>query len=150
MNRRNVYKNWEDNAIRYVKWVILGLVTGVVVGVFAAIFAKCLEYATLFREAYTYTFLTLPIGGLLIVGLYKIANMEHDKGTDNVIEALQEDIVIPFRLSFLIFVSTVITMFCGGSVGREGAALQIGSSLGNTVSRVLRFKPENRRVLIMS
>lgn len=150
MNRRIVYKNWEDNAIRYVKWVILGLVTGVVVGVFAAIFAKCLEYATLFREAYTYTFLTLPIGGLLIVGLYKIANMEHDKGTDNVIEALQEDIVIPFRLSFLIFVSTVITMFCGGSVGREGAALQIGSSLGNTVSRVLRFKPENRRVLIMS
>lgn len=150
MNQRIMYKNWKDNAVRYFKWVVLGLVTGIVVGVFATVFAKCLAYATSFREAHPYTFLTLPIGGLLIVALYKLAKMEHDKGTDNVIEALQEDIVIPFRLSFLIFVSTVITMFCGGSVGREGAALQIGSSLGNTVSRVLRFKPENRRVLIMS
>lgn len=150
MNRTIMYKNWKDNAVRYVKWVILGITTGIVVGVFAAVFAKCLGYATSFREAHPYTFMTLPIGGLLIVGLYKMAKMENDNGTDNVIAALQEDIVIPFRLSFLIFVSTVITIFCGGSVGREGAALQIGSSLGNTVSRVLRFKPENRRVLIMS
>lgn len=144
------YKNWKEHAIRYIKWVFLGIITGIVVGVFAAVFAKCLAYATAFREAHPYTFLMLPLGGVLIVTAYKVANMEEDRGTDNVIAALQEDIIIPFRLSFLIFISTVITIFCGGSVGREGAALQIGSSLGNTVSRVLRFKPEDRKVLIMS
>lgn len=150
MAREIVYKGGKEHAIPYVKWVFLGIITGIVVGVFAAIFAKCLEYATAFREAHPYTFLSLPLGGIIIVAIYKFAKMENDRGTDNVIAALQEDIIIPFRLSFLIFISTVITIFCGGSVGREGAALQIGSSLGNTVSRVLRFKPEDRKVLIMS
>ena len=33
-------------------------------------------------------------------------------------------------MAFLIFCSTIITILCGGSVGREGAALQIGGSMG--------------------
>lgn len=135
---------------RFLKWSILGLLTGVVVGLFATGFAKCLSFATGIREAHPYTFLTLPIGGLIIVTIYKVTHMENDGGTDNVINSLHSDIVIPLRLAFLIFIATVTTIFCGGSVGREGAALQMGASLGNTVSRAFRFGKEDRKVLIMT
>lgn len=148
--KEKIHKQLWNTVVRFLKWAVLGIITGIVVGLFATLFAKCLEAATGFREAHPYTFLTLPIGGILIVGLYKLLKMENDKGTDNVIDSIEKDIIIPFRLSFLIFASTVITIFCGGSVGREGAALQMGASLGNSVSGVLKFRPESRKILIMS
>ena len=144
------YSRFYATTSRFLKWSVLGIFTGVVIGLFATGFAKCLSLATALREAHPYTFLTLPIGGLIIVTIYKIANMENDGGTDNVINSLHNDIIIPLRLAFLIFIATVTTIFCGGSVGREGAALQMGASLGNTVSRVFRFDKEDRRVLIMT
>lgn len=142
-------KCW-DTVTRYVKWTVLGSITGIVVGLIATLFATCLEAAAHIREGHPYTFLTLPIGGVIIVTLYKITKMEHDSGTDNVINSIHEDVVIPLKLTFLIFASTVITIFCGGSVGREGAALQMGASLGNTVSRTFRFGEEDKKILIMS
>ena len=39
----------------------------------------------------------------------------------------------------VIFVSTVITHLCGGSAGREGAALQIGGGIGYQAGRLLRL-----------
>lgn len=148
--KENIYKRPMTIGERYVKWLLLGILTGIVVGAFSTVFAKCLEFATSFREAHSYTFLTLPIGGLLIVTIYKLAHMENDGGTDTVIESFHKDVVIPFRQAILIFLATSITIFCGGSVGREGAALQIGASLGNTVSRGLKLNQEDRRILIMA
>ena len=144
------WQRTKNMIIRFVKWSILGIITGVIVGVFATGFAKALSYATLFRESHPYTFFTLPIGGVLIVLLYKLTGMENDGGTDNVINSLHDDIVVPLRLAFCIFIATLITIFCGGSVGREGAALQMGASLGNTVCRSARFDKEDRKVLIMT
>lgn len=149
MNRK-ISEKLRNNIGGYLKWICIGLATGLTVGLFATCFAYCLEYATAFRTAHTYTFLTLPIGGILIVFLYKRCGMEKDKGTDNVIQSIEEDVLVPFRLAFLIFASTVITIFCGGSVGREGAALQMGASFGNSIGRVFRFSKNDKRVLIMS
>ena len=39
----------------------------------------------------------------------------------------------------LIFISTVLTHLCGGSAGREGAALQMGGSIGSTIGRILHL-----------
>lgn len=145
-----IHLRFWNTIVRFLKWAVLGIVTGIVVGLFATVFATCLHAATAFREAHSYTFLTLPLGGIIIVTIYKLANMENDGGTDNVINSIEQDIIIPFRLSVLIFISTVVTIFCGGSVGREGAALQMGASLGNSVSRVFKFKPGDRKIMIMS
>ena len=48
----------------------------------------------------------------------------------------------------LIFVSTVITHLFGGSAGREGAALQLGGSLGNTIGRIFRLDDKDRKIII--
>lgn len=145
-----VQKRFVSTMTKFIKWSVIGIGTGIFVGCFASIFAKCLQLATAFREAHEYTFLTLPIGGIIIVTIYKLSNMENDGGTDNVIRSIEQDVIIPFRQSILIFLSTVITIFCGGSVGREGAALQMGASLGNSVSRMLKLDTNDRKILIMS
>ena len=49
----------------------------------------------------------------------------------------------------LIFVSTLITHLFGGSAGREGAALQMGGSIGSSIGRIFRFDEKDKHVMIM-
>lgn len=39
--------------------------------------------------------------------------------------------------------------FLGGSAGREGAALQLGGSIGNQLGRLFRFDEKDRRIVVM-
>ena len=50
----------------------------------------------------------------------------------------------------LIFAATIITHLFGGSAGREGAALQMGGSIGNTIGRLFKFDEGDRKLLVMS
>ena len=45
----------------------------------------------------------------------------------------------------LIFVSTVLTHIAGGSSGREGAALQLGGSLGNLFGNVIHLDEKDKK-----
>ncbi len=49
----------------------------------------------------------------------------------------------------LIFISTILTHLFGGSAGREGAALQLGGSIGNQLGRWFRFDEKDRRIVVM-
>ena len=42
-----------------------------------------------------------------------------------------------------------LTHLCGGSAGREGAALQVGGSLGNFIAKILHFDDKDTRIMIM-
>lgn len=44
-----------------------------------------------------------------------------------------------------IFFGTVLTHLCGGSAGREGAALQMGGSIGYNIAKLFRFSDHDRR-----
>ena len=138
------------NAKNFVKWVLIGAVTGVIVGAVASAFAHCLSFAASYRESNPNILFLLPVGGLIIVFFYRILHYENNKGTDDVIDNIHNDVNVPLKMSFLIFVSTVITVLCGGSVGREGAALQIGGSLGSQIGRWLKFSREDKKIILMS
>lgn len=135
--------------VKFVKWILLGSGTGVLVGAVASLFAHCLSFATNFRENNPNILFLLPVGGLVIVFLYKTLHYEDNKGTDAVIDNIHHEVNVPLKMSFLIFVSTVITILFGGSVGREGAALQIGGSLGSQIGNWLRFNKEDRKIVLM-
>lgn len=51
----------------------------------------------------------------------------------------------------LIFISTLITHVFGGSVGREGAALQLGSAAAAGINKIkwLKLSEEEKRMIIM-
>ena len=56
---------------------------------------------------------------------------------------------MPFRSAPLIFVSTILTHFAGGSAGREGAAIQLGGSIGNQLGSWFHLDEEDRHVMVM-
>lgn len=132
-----------------VKWVFFAVIVGIAVGLCGTMFSILLTFVTDMRIQYPWLILFLPVGGLIIVGLYYLLHDQNDTGTNLVISAIHSDDHLPFRMTPLIFLSTLITHLLGGSAGREGAALQMGGSLGNTLGRIFRFDEKDRHVMIM-
>lgn len=136
-------------ALVSVKWVIFSILVGTIVGLCGSAFYFGMSYVTFLRTAHSWLILLLPAGGLVIVGLYHLFHDEKDTGTNLVISAIHSGDELPFRMAPLIFVSTLITHLFGGSAGREGAALQMGGSIGNALGRLFRFDEKDKHVMIM-
>ena len=68
-------------------------------------------------------------------------------GNNIIIESANDGEKVPKRLASLTFIFTCITHLFGGSVGREGTAVQIGGSLTSNVADYLGFKNNDRSVL---
>lgn len=131
------------------KWIVLSALTGLFVGAVGAAFAWGMTWVTDFRTQHSWLLYCLPLSGLLIVWLYRFCHFEKDSGTNTVIATLHQETEIPARMAPLIFISTMLTHLCGGSSGREGAALQIGGSLGNLLARWMPIHPDDKRIMVM-
>lgn len=142
-------RHFVRNIYRFVKWMIISVVTGLVVGAYSSLFAESLLFVTDLRGEYPWILYTLPLGGCFIVLLYKIFNYSNNKGTNLVLSTIHAQDDVEFKMAPLIFIATVITHMCGGSAGREGAALQMGGSIGNQMGRWLRLDDNDRRVVVM-
>ena len=66
-----------------------------------------------------------------------------------VLDSIHSSETMFFRTTPLIFIGTLLTHVCGGSSGREGAALQIGGSLGSTIGRAFSLDEKERNILVM-
>ena len=119
------------------KWMIFGVICGCLIGTVAALFGKAIAYVTAFRAAHPAILFGLPLAGVAIVWYYHILGADAPRGTNLVIDSIHNDQKVPFRMTPLIIVSTVVTHLFGGSAGREGAALQVGGSLGDALGRLL-------------
>lgn len=142
-------KNMLYNGYISAKWIVFSLIVGLVVGLVGTAFHYSLSFVTGLRAGYPWLIFLLPIGGLIIVGAYHLLRNENDTGTNLVISSIHSGDYIPFRMTPLIFLSTAITHLFGGSAGREGAALQLGGSLGNALGKVFRFNEKDKHILIM-
>lgn len=131
------------------KWIIFAIISGIVVGLVGTLFYFCLSSVTKMRVENPWLILLLPIGGLMIVGAYYLLKDEKDAGTNLVISSIQSGDELPLRMTPLIFVSTLITHLFGGSAGREGAALQLGGSIGNAIGKLFRFDEKDKHVMTM-
>lgn len=132
------------------RWVVFGALLGVIMGLVGAAFVHCIHAGTAFRESHPWVLLTLPVGGLLIVWLYRITRNHNDKGTNMVIASIRSEAELPMQMAPLIFISTIITHTCGGSAGREGAALQLGGSIGSMLGKGFKLRERDRRILILA
>lgn len=133
----------------FIVWAILASFTGVIGGGIGTMFYKGIEYVTDFRTANPAVIAFLPIGGLVIVFMYKITKMNHHSGTNNIIESVRTREEVPLLLTPLIFISTIITHLLGGSAGREGAALQLGGGIGSQIGHVLRLDEKDMHIIIL-
>lgn len=132
-----------------VKWVVFALITGLVVGSIATMFHFSISIATMVREKSPWVIFLLPIGGLIIVRCYRMVKDEKELSTNSVLSAIHSNEKLPLKMAPLIFVSTVITHLFGGSAGREGAALQLGGSIGNGLGALFHFDDDDKHIMIM-
>lgn len=135
--------------LRFLKWLLYAGATGLLVGAVAAAFHLGIDWATQLRGEYPRILFLLPLGGAAIVLLYRLCGMEEDRGTNLVLTAVREAEPMRLRTAPLIFAATVLTHLVGGSSGREGAALQLGGSLGAWLGQVVRLDAKDRRVMVM-
>lgn len=135
INLKNNCKSAGKYLLTFLKWFALAAVTGAVGGAVGALFHLSVEYVTGVRKAHSWIVFLLPIGGLVIAGLYKLSGKK-DIGTNEILDAVRSPQGVPALLAPLIFVSTVITHLFGGSAGREGAALQLGGSIAGLIGKI--------------
>lgn len=132
-----------------IKWVVFAILSGFIVGGVGTLFYFCMSVVTLVRTKNPEIIFLLPAGGLVIVGLYRLLRDDKDTGTNLVLSAIHSGDELPLRMAPLIFISTLITHLFGGSAGREGAALQLGGSIGNGLGKLFRFDEKDKHIMIM-
>ena len=135
--------------ITFIKWVAIAVATGTCGGIVGSFFHKSVEYVTEIRIANEWIIFALPFGGLIIVYLYKLFKLDSNIGTNLIIDSIRTDGKVPIAMAPLIFVSTVITHLFGGSAGREGAALQLGGSIGSQIGNRLKLDEKDMHAITL-
>lgn len=107
------------------------------------------SWATGFRLSHPSMLFFLPVSGLLIVWMYHSFHEEGNRGTNMVIDAISSNERVTPATGPLIFFSTILTHLGGGSSGREGAALQLGGSIGNSFGEWFKLDERDKKIAIM-
>ena len=131
------------------KWLALAVVIGCCCGVVGTLFHVGVERATELRTANPWLLWCLPAAGLVIVAFYKLTKTE-GQGTNDIIEAVHHGKKLAIWLLPAIFLGTILTHLCGGSAGREGAALQMGGTIGRWTGGLFRLDDRDLRTAVMA
>lgn len=138
-----------DYAVYAFKWIFLAAITGIFGGVIGAAFYHTLHFVTHLRTENGFILLFLPIGGVLIALIYRIFKFDDAEGINLIINSVENGKRVPLILLPIIFVSTVITHLVGGSSGKEGAALQLGGSIGYNVGKAMRLDANDMKTITL-
>ncbi|WP_294964825.1 chloride channel protein [Sulfurimonas sp.] len=138
--------------ISIAKWLFLSSVIGIVIGASVTLFLKILQFSEQNQDTLPFPhYYLLPFALVATVWVVtKFAPDAEGHGTEKVIEAVHKkhgkiDIaVIPIKL-----LATVMTIFTGGSVGKEGPGAQIGAGMASFVSDLFHFTKEDRKKLVI-
>jgi H+/Cl- antiporter ClcA len=131
-------------------WLVLAVIIGGLIGSVSTLFLMSLDWVTDTREKNSLIIWLLPLAGLLVVWLYQISGKELQKGNNILIaEYHQPKTLISWMMAPLIFVTTLLTHLFGGSAGREGTAMQMGSSISDQFSFLFKDKALHRKTLII-
>ena len=149
MKRGGTKAGMKANIRYFIKWSALALVIGSVAGAAGTIFSMGVSWATGFRLSHPSMLFFLPVSGLLIVWMYHSFHEEGNRGTNMVIDAISSNERVTPATGPLIFFSTILTHLGGGSSGREGAALQLGGSIGNSFGEWFKLDERDKKIAIM-
>ena len=133
----------------FLKWFCVSLLIGIAGGFIGSLFYSGVMWASQLNAANTWLVWLLPIGGLVIAAIYRFTGTEGEN-TNNIIDSILLGEDIKFDLLPVILISTIFTHLFGGSAGREGAALQIGGSLGCNVGKLLKLDEKEQRIAVLT
>ena len=146
--RKKLTEAWSFSRA-FMEWLAVSTLIGACGGIVGSLFYLSISWVTKLREKSPWLIFLLPLGGLIIAALYRFSKTEGES-TNDIIDSILLGSKVDILLLPVIFLSTVITHLLGGSAGREGAALQIGGSLGCNVGRMLELDEKEERIAILS
>ncbi|MFT7004870.1 MAG: H+/Cl- antiporter ClcA, partial [Sulfurimonas sp.] len=138
--------------ISVLKWLLLSSIVGIIIGASVSLFLKILQFSEESQSLLPFPhYYLLPFALVATVWVVrKFAPDAKGHGTEKVIESVHkkngkiELAVIPIKL-----LATVMTIFAGGSVGKEGPSAQIGAGMASFVSDFFHFTKEDRKKLVI-
>ncbi len=150
-----IKKHFEEQTailLSVTKWIVLSSVVGIIIGAIVTLFLKTIHLAEAYQQKIPFAYYyTLPFVLVFVVWLIRtFAPSAEGHGTEKVIEAVHKrhgkiDLkVVPIKL-----IATVLTIFAGGSVGKEGPAGQIGAASASGLSDLLRFSDSDRKKIVI-
>lgn len=130
---------------------------GVVAGAGSWALFEALDGATEARLDHDWLVWLLPVAALTLGASYHYLGGESRRGTSLVVteslpplEGPERAPKVPMRLAPMIFGATWVAQLTGASVGREGAALQIGGSLTALLLKPFRIAAHDQRLLLVA
>ena len=131
------------------KWLLVSGIVGILCGSLGAAFHIGVDMVTEFRTAHSWLIWLLPAAGVAIVAIYAFFSVE-GQSTNNIISEVQSGNGLKLNLIPSIFLSTLLTHLCGGSAGREGAALQMGGTIGFEAGKFLHLDDRDLRTATLA
>lgn len=134
------------------KWLLLSSAVGIMIGGLMSVFINILHVSENSRDFLPFPFyFTLPFALMLTTWIVRTFDQSATgHGTEKVIEAVHKrDGYINAKVIPVKLVATVITLFSGGSVGKEGPGAQIGAGAASFVATMLKFSKTDRKKLVI-
>ncbi|WP_195262961.1 chloride channel protein [Clostridium sp. 1001275B_160808_H3] len=132
------------------KWIILSIAMAIPIGIIVGLFNRMLSAANNYRKDHEYLIYFLPIAGLIITFMYLKTKRNAYSG-ENLLKSEVQSAAknIPFYMTFVVFIGSLLTTFCGGSAGKEGSAVAMGGTLGDFIARKFKLSDDEQRTLVI-
>lgn len=151
------------HAITHFLSVLVGaILVGALSGAGSWALFESLDRATSWRLEHPWLIWLLPAVAIFLGLVYWAYGGDIGRGTSLVIERSlpphddpqadhsPQQAAVPARMAPMIFGATFLAQLTGASVGREGAALQIGGSLTSLVLKPLRLTTSDARLMLVA
>ena len=133
------------------KWLILSGAAAVLAGSASAFFLLALTSVTAMRDNAPYVVWLLPPGGFLMGWAIHRLRRNVDGGNKLIIDEIRiAKKAVPLRELPPALLGTVMSHLLGASVGREGVAIQMGSTLADQLSNAISADRKSRCILVIA
>lgn len=139
----------KNNIVYFVRWTLISVLMGVLCGLVGSAFGHGVAKSQQFFREHGFMLYLMPVSGVLVVLTHKLLRQVGNKGTNLILDSISGSEKIRFTTLPTIFISTILSHLVGASAGKEGAALQIGGSIGNCLAEVLKLDERDKKVVIM-
>lgn len=132
------------------KWIILSIAMAIPIGLVVGLYNMILKAANSYRKEHEYLIYFLPIAGLIITFMYLKTKRNAYSGENllkSEVQSAAKD--IPFYMTFVVFIGSLLTTFFGGSAGKEGSAVAMGGTLGDFIARKFNLTDDEQRTLVI-
>lgn len=132
------------------KWIILSIAMAIPIGIVVGLYNMILKAVNSYRNEYEYLVYFLPIAGLIITFMYLKTKRNVYSGENLLKSEVQSEAKdIPFYMTFVVFIGSLLTTICGGAAGKEGSVVAMWGTLGDFIARKFKLSDDEQRTLVI-